>query len=562
MEMMRSGMDIARFNFSHGTHEEQEKRINLVKAAAEAVGKPIALMADTKGPEVRLGIFVEGSVLLAEGQEFYLTTEEISGDAKKSSVNYDGLPAEVSVGEKILLDDGKLILEVTAVEGKEIYTKVIHGGKISSRKRVAVPAVNLKIPFMSEQDKADLAFAVRNNMDYVAASFVRSAEDVLCIRRELEQMDSQMRIIAKIENRSGVDNIDAILQVVDGVMVARGDLGVEIPAEEVPLVQKKIIAACNKAGKPVITATQMLESMIQSYRATRAEASDVANSIFDGTDVIMLSGETANGKYPLEAVQTMARIARFTDEALDYEEIFEKKGLAELTNTTDAISHASVQVAHELDANSIVTITESGYTARMTAKYRPVCPIIAVSPREQSLRRMQLYWGVIPVLGPFSTSTDELMEGSLEAGKKAGLIADGDLVVVTAGVPVGEVGSTNIIKVMHMATKILSGVGVGRNSVTGKACIVRTAKDLERLNPESIIVVRGMENEMGAAAAKCAGIVSEEGGFTCGAAIVGINCRIPTIVGASGATEKIADGQEITLDVAGGIIYDGRMNVK
>ena len=414
-QMMRSGMDLARFNFSHGSHDDHARRVELVRRAAAEVEKPIALIADTKGPEMRLGIFKAGKVILKEGDSFTLTTEEIEGTEKISYVNYAGLPEELQPGNAILLSDGLLALEVTSVDvaGGKIYTKVVHGGEISSRKRVACPGVELKLPFLSEQDISDITFAAELGMDYVAASFVQKADDVLAIRRVLEQCGSQMGIISKIENHAGVKNIEEIIAVSDGVMVARGDLGVEIPAEVVPLVQKDIVRSCNRFGKPVITATQMLESMIKSYRATRAEASDIANAIFDGTDAIMLSGETASGKYPLEAVQTMAKIAEQTETALDYARIFKNKGIGERIHSTEAISHATVQIAQELGSDAIVSVTESGFTARMLAKYRPAAGVIGVSRHPQSVRLMQLYWGVCPVLGPWSENTDELIEESL-----------------------------------------------------------------------------------------------------------------------------------------------------
>ena len=366
-QMMQAGMDLARFNFSHGNHEDHGKRLSLVRQAAARAGKVIATIADTKGPEMRLGMFKDNKVQLSEGDEFTLTTADYLGDEHKAHVNYAGLPEELAVGSSILLADGLLSLKVTAIEGCEIHTIVVNGGELSSRKRVACPGIELKLPFLSEQDKADILFAAKNDMDYVAASFVQKADDVIAIRKVLEENGYHMGIISKIENEAGVKNIDEIINVSDGVMVARGDLGVEIPTEDVPIVQKEIISRCNKAGKPVITATQMLESMMSSYRATRAEASDVANSIFDGTDVIMLSGETASGKYPLEAVQTMAKIAQRTEKSLDYITLFQKKGLSERIHSTDAISHATVQIATEIRANAILTITESGFTARMIA---------------------------------------------------------------------------------------------------------------------------------------------------------------------------------------------------
>lgn len=561
-EMLKAGMDMARFNFSHGDHSEQAKRIALVRQAAKEVGKPVAIIADTKGPEMRLGIFKAGKVELTDGSDFCLTTEDIEGDEKTSSVNYGGLPAELSVGDQVLLNDGKLTLEVIKLEPTKIHTKIIHGGEISSRKRVAVPGIKLKLPFISPQDKADINFAIDHDMDYIAASFVQTQEDIIEIRKLLEAKNSTMGIIAKIESRDGVNNIDEILQVADGIMVARGDLGVEIPYEEVPLVQKAIITKCNKVGKPVITATQMLESMISNYRATRAEASDVANSIFDGTDVIMLSGETASGEYPLEAVQTMAKIAIRTEESLDYVKIFRNKGIGAQVNMTDAISHATVQVAQELEADAILTITESGYTARMIAKYRPQATVIAVSPVDASIRRMQMYWGVTPLLGVQAHGTDELIELSLGIAQEKKMLMKGDSVVVTAGMNVGKVGSTNLIKVINLGTKVVHGVGIGKNAVTGTVCKVNGVEDLAKFKPGDIMLVSSVENEIAPYASKALGIIAEEGGFTSSAAIIGINCGVPVIVGATGAMEKLTDGQEVTLDVSSGSIYDGRINIK
>lgn len=562
-KMMLSGMDLARFNFSHGSHADHEKRLNLVRQAAAAAGKTIACIADTKGPEMRLGNFADGKVYLQEGAEFSLTTEEILGSEKIASVNYQGLPSEVSCGSRILLSDGLLSLEVTAIEGNIIHTKVIHGGELSSRKRVACPGIELQLPFLSEQDRADICFAARNGMDYIAASFVQKADDVLAIRKVLESVGSSMGIISKIENEAGVQHIEEIINVSDGIMVARGDLGVEIPYEVVPLVQKEIIAACNKAGKPVVTATQMLESMISSYRATRAEASDVANSIFDGTDAIMLSGETASGKYPLEAVQTMAKIAERTEASLDYAAIFRKKGISDRIHATDAISHATVQIAQELQADDILTITETGFTARMIAKYKPQADVIAVSRLPEKVRAMQLYWGVQPLLGPSSESTDEIIDLSLECALQHGVIKDGSCVVITAGVPVGMTGSTNLIKVINVGNKLLAGTGIGKVSVSGRICKAVTAADFaDKLQQGDILVVDVLNDEfVPAASQKAAAIIAEEGGLTSTTAIVGVTCGIPVIVGAANAFNTLQDGQTVTVDTVSGVVYEGKINL-
>lgn len=562
-KMMRSGMDLARFNFSHGSHEDHAMRLRLVREAAAKAGKIIAAIADTKGPEMRLGIFQNDRVRLEEGDEFLLTTEDCLGDQHRAHVNYAGLPDELAVGSSILLADGLLSLKVTDVRGKEIRTVVVNGGELSSRKRVACPGVELKLPFLSAQDEDDILFAARLGMDYVAASFVQKADDVFAIRKVLETAGYKMGIISKIENEAGVKNIEEIINASDGVMVARGDLGVEIPTEDVPIVQKDIIARCNRAGKPVITATQMLESMMNSYRATRAEASDVANSIFDGTDLIMLSGETASGKYPLEAVRTMAKIAERTEKSLDYIELFRKKGLGERIHSTEAISHATVQIATEIRANAILTITESGFTARMIAKYKPWSKVVAVSRLESSVRAMQLYWGVEPLLGPYSANTDEMIELSLQCALHKEAIADGSSVVITAGVPIGTPGSTNLIKVVKVGNKLLTATGIGRRTVTGKLCVCRTSADFaEKLQKGDILVVDVLNDEsIPSASAKAVGIIAEEGGLTSSTAIVGITCGIPVIVGAANATAALPDGALATLDPVSGEVFEGDINL-
>lgn len=562
VNMINAGMDLARFNFSHGSHEECEARLNLLKEAVKETGKVVGYVADTKGPEMRLGLFKGDRTTLVSGHEFILTTDDVEGTAEKAHVNYAGLPEEVNKGDIILLNDGKLSLEVKSTADKEIRTVVVNGGEISSRKRVAVPGAFLKLPFLSDADRSDITFAAQHGMDYVAASFVRNAHDAMEIRRLLESLGSHMGIIAKIENQEGVDNIDEILQVVDGVMVARGDLGVEIPMEDVPIVQKQIIAKCNALGKPVVTATQMLESMITNYRATRAEANDIANSIFDGTDAIMLSGETASGDYPLEAVQTMARIAKRTEEAIDYVHVFQHKGIGAQVQMTDAISHATVQIAQELEANAIMSITESGYTARMVAKYRPKATVIGVSPVEESLRRMTLYWGVEPLKGENKPSTDALIDASLKDALAAKLIKKGDSLVVTAGMHVGKVGSTNLIQVVNVGEKVVAGQGIGKKATSGIVLRVEKKSDLDAFKPGMILAVASLENEMGTKAAQAGGIIAEEGGFTSPAAIIGINYGIPVIIGAKGAMDALETGDLVTLDVATGSVYAGKINVK
>ncbi len=561
--MLNSGMNVARFNFSHGNHEDHAKRIALVRAAAAETKHPVALMLDTKGPEMRLGTFKDSKVLLEAGQKFILTAKTVEGTKQMASVSHKLLPQEVAPGNVILLSDGLISLIVDQVDGDDIITTVQNNGEVGNMKRVAVPDISVNLPPLSEKDVADLLFGVQQGMDCIAASFVQRAADILAIRRVIEEANYDMLIIAKIENAAGVKNIDEILKVADGIMVARGDLGVEIPAEEVPIIQKMLIQKCNKAGKPVITATQMLESMINNPRPTRAEASDIANAIYDGTDCIMLSGETASGKYPVEAVQMMAKIAIRTESSLEYSTLLQGRQLVQAGTTTDAISHATVQIAHGLGAAAIITATESGYTAKMVSKYRPQSIIVAVTPKEKTLRQLLLHWGVCPILGPSSKDSDQMVNNSIAGALFSNLVKDGDLVVITAGVPVGTPGTTNMIRVHIVGNILMRGTGIGQKSVTGKVCIASSAKDLvDKYQPGDILVVAGIDEYSAAYAVKAAAIVAEEGGFTSHAAIVGVSYGVPVIVGVDGATERLTDGAIVTVDASRGLIYQGEINAR
>jgi pyruvate kinase len=561
--MLEAGMNVARFNFSHGNHVDQAKRIAMVREASAKMKTPVALMLDTKGPEMRLGKFAAGKVYLSEGQKFVLTARDLIGTQEIVSVNHQQLPQEVAPGNIILLNDGLVSLLVTAIDGEDIITTVKNSGEISDRKRVAAPGVAVNLPFLSEQDVADILFGIEQDMDFIAASFVQRAADVLSIRKVLEGANYNMDIIAKIENAEGVQNIDEILKVVDGVMVARGDLGVEIPTEEVPLVQKLLIEKSNKAAKPVITATQMLESMMTNPRPTRAEASDIANAIMDGTDVIMLSGETASGQYPIEAVQMMAKIAIRTELALSYSALLLAKGNLPQRTTTDAISHATVQVAHDLNAAAIVTATENGYTPRMVSKYRSQAAIVAVTPHKKTIRRMLLLWGVYPVLGVTSHNSDDMVTNAVNSALAAGAVKDGDLVVITAGVPAGTSGTTNMIRVHVVGNILLRGTGIGQQAITGKVCVANSIKDVtNKFQPGDILVVASIDEETASYAIKAGAIVAEEGGLTSHAAIVGVSYGMPVIVGVDGATERLIDGTIVTVDAARGIVYLGEINAR
>lgn len=446
--LLQNGMNVARFNFSHGDHAEHLARIAKVREAGKATGKMPSLLLDTKGPEMRLGKFADGKVQLVAGQKFTLTIDDATpGTAERVSVSHKELYKEVKPGNTILLSDGLVSLTVEEINGTDIVTTVMNSGIMGTLKRVAAPGVAVNLPPISDRDRQDILFGIKNDMDFIAASFIQRASDVNTIRSLVEENNARMEIISKIENMEGVQNIDEIIEASDGIMVARGDLGVEIPAEDVPLIQKMIIEKCNKLGKPVIVATQMLESMINNPRCTRAEASDVANAIMDGTDAIMLSGETASGDYPVEAVQTMNKIAHRIENSLQYNELLTNKGIERQANTTDAISHATVQLAYELDASAIVTPTESGYTARMVSKYRPKAGVIAVTPNEKSQRLLNLRWGVYPIVGSCWSSTDEMIEGAMKTSVEEGYLKKGDIAVVTAGITLSAAGNTNMIKV-------------------------------------------------------------------------------------------------------------------
>ena len=446
-ELIKSGLNVCRMNFSHGSHEEHKGRMDLVKKIREELGKPTAILLDTKGPEIRTGQFDSPEVLLEEGQTFTITMKDVMGNKEMCTVSYKGLADDVKPGNTILIDDGLVGLTVKEVNGDDIVCEVQNSGIVKNHKGVNVPGVKVNLPAITEKDRRDIEFGIEQGIDFIAASFVRKVSDVLAIREILEENNAtDIKIISKIENQEGVDNLDEIIAISDGIMVARGDLGVEIPTEEIPVVQKLMIKKCNEAGKPVITATQMLDSMIRNPRPTRAEVTDVANAIYDGTDAIMLSGETAAGKYPVEAVKTMAQIAKRTEETIDYNKALRNK-MSLASNVTDAISYATCTTAMDLKAKAILSSTSSGHTARMVSKFRPDCPIVATTSNDRVMRQLSLTWGVLPIKREKSTTTDQIISNSIEATKAADYVNSEDLVVVTAGVASGISGTTNLIKV-------------------------------------------------------------------------------------------------------------------
>ncbi len=553
-------MDVARLNFSHGSLVDHEKRIRNVRRASRETRRNVGILMDIRGPEIRTKTFTGGKANLHKGDIFTLTVEDVPGDQHRVSVTYKGIVNDVRVGGTVLLDDGLIELEVREVKEKEVICKVLSGGVISNNKSVNLPGVTLNLPSICEKDQEDIIYGISQDIDFLAASFIRKASDVLDIRRLLETKRSGMMIIAKIENEEGVRNFEEILNVADGIMVARGDLGVEIPAEDVPIVQKMMIKSCNQVGKPVIIATQMLDSMIRNSRPTRAEASDVANAIFDGTDAVMLSGESAIGNYPVESVKTMDRIARRAESALQYEEIMDTFEPLMNKTVTDAISYSTCHTAKELGASAILSSTQTGQTARMVSKYKPRAPIIAVTPNNKVIRYLTLTWGVYPIMCEPTRDTDAMFKAAVEAALKARLVDEGDLVVITAGIPIGE-GTTNLLRVHTIGEIILKGAGIGDRAVTGRAFPARSPEEASHIQENDILVSYGTDKDYVPYIEKAGGLIVEEGGLTSHAAILGLSLKIPVIVGAAGAMGLIEKGMEITVDPIRGQVYQGKVKI-
>ena len=539
-EMMLAGMNVARFNFSHGSHAEHGARLDQLKKLREELDLPVAAMLDTRGPEVRLKTFAEGSVTLRSGAEFTLTTEDIVGSESRCAITYAELPGDVKEGDTILLDDGLVrltVLETTA----------------SANKGVNIPNVRLSMPYMNQRDREDILFGAEQGFDFIAASFVRSAADVREIRRLLDQRDSQIRIIAKIENQEGISNLPEILAVADGVMVARGDLGVEIDFTEIPVIQKQMITRCLASGKPVITATQMLDSMMENPRPTRAEITDVANAIYDGTSAIMLSGETAAGRYPVEAVKTMDAIARKTESSIDCSKRVKMDG--KKMSITAATAHAACTTALDIGADAILTVSQGGTTAQMVSRFRTSTTVVALLLDPQVRRQMNLYWGVAPIMMPYAGSTDELVDFAVQAAEDAGLVKQGDIVVVTAGVPVGVAGTTNMIRVRQVGGSLINGVGVGAQMASGRLCVCRTAAEAaEKFRPGDVLVVPYTNNDFLPYIREAAAVICEEGSTEGHAATVGLTLNKAVIVGAVSATKRLEDGVLVSVDCARGVV--------
>ena len=560
-QLIHNGMDAARINFSHGTYETHAETIAKLKQAREELNAPIPLILDTKGPEIRVKTFKEDKVRLEEDATFTLTTREVEGDVNIVSVTYADLPKDVHRGSRILIDDGLIELKVEDITETDVVCKVVNGGVVKSRKGVNLPGVEVNLPSLMEKDIEDLKFGVENGFDIVAASFIRSAEDVLKIRRVLEENGGgQMHIISKIENQQGVENIDKILEASDGIMVARGDLGVEIPPEEVPLVQKILIAKANRIGKPVITATQMLESMVHSPRPTRAEANDVANAIFDGSDAIMLSGETAAGAYPLEAVATMARIALKAESAVDYAAKLANTTEPARVNITNAISMAACATAAELKTAAITTVTKSGFTARMISRYRPACPLIASTSDETVWRQMNLIWGCKPMLYTGELPRGGVFDTALEIAVKSGLLKNGDTVVSALGMPLGFSGATNTLRVDIVGDVLCKGKGVGTKRATGTARVITARDGVERtFHQGDILVTTATDSSFMPYIRKAAAIVVGplDQNVTSHAEVAGMALDIPVIVCNAKVVDFIPAHSLITVDAEKGFVYKG-----
>lgn len=561
-QLIENGMDVARFNMSHGTHEDHKKRADVVKRIRKELNKPVAILLDTKGPEVRTGKFKNGKETLLAGQLFTFTTEVCEGDNEKCSITFKGLPDDINRGDKILVDDGLIEMEVESKTSTDIVCRVMNEGVIASHKGINVPGVELSLPFISDVDKSDIAFAVEQDFDFIAASFTRNHEDIINLRHELEKNNcNNIRIVAKIENGQGVDNIDDIIRVSDGIMVARGDLGVEIPMEEIPIIQKKLIQKAYNAGKQVITATQMLDSMIKNPRPTRAESTDVANAIYDGTSAIMLSGETAAGAYPVEAIKTMASIAEATERDIDYIEIFRKRDIPERPDVTSAISHATCTTAHDLGAVAIMTVSKTGQTARMISKFRPECPIISGTTDPKVQRQMNLSWGVIPIMVEEKNNTDDLFDHVVQVSEKKGLVKSGDLAVITAGIPLGVSGTTNMLKVHLVGDVLVSGTSVTGRSVCGHLCVCSNEEEAhEEFTSGDILVIPKSSNNILPLIKTASGIITEEDGLNSHAAVVALALDKPVIIGAKNAVNLLKSGTVVKLDGARGIVFSVNSN--
>lgn len=559
--LVNEGMNVARLNFSHGTHSEHKKRIDTIKKLRDDLDKPIAIMLDTKGPEIRIKTFKDGMIRIEQGQDFTLTSEDVEGDETMVSVTYKDIAKDLKANDRVLIDDGLVEFTVISVDEKNVYMKAVNSGELSDRKGVNLPSVKVNLPTLTEKDIEDLIFGIENDVDFIAASFIRSTKDVLEIRKILESNGGDdIKIISKIENLEGVQNIDEIIDASDGIMVARGDMGVELDEEDVPLVQKDIIRKCNLKGKFVITATQMLDSMIRNPRPTRAEVTDVANAILDGSSAIMLSGETAAGNYPIKSCEMMRKIAVKIEDSLDYKIIVDSTNDEHEINITNSIAKATREAALDLDAKVIIAATTSGLTARNISKFKPKSPIIAATTDEKVRRQLAIEWGVYPIRATLASSIDDLFYESINILKNIKFVKEGELVILTAGMPLGKAGSTNIMMVKTVGKLLCKGMGIGKHKISARACVAKNAKELEEtFSNGDIIVTIGVYKDMLPYIQKSSGIITVEGGLTSQGAIVGINYHLATVVGAEEAMKSIKTGDIISIDAITGEIYEGKI---
>lgn len=558
-QLIENGMNVARLNFSHGDYATHKSRIDLLKKLRAEYEQAIGILLDTKGPEVRVKSFKNGGAELKEAQIFTLSMQDVEGDDKQVAITYPQLANDLPKGTRILLDDGLIELEAQSVTPEAIKCRVITGGQLKDNKSINVPSVHMQMDYISEKDRSDILFGIENDVDFIAASFCRTAQDVLEVRQILEKNGGKrIQIIAKIENESGVNNIDEIIKVSDGIMIARGDMGVEMDIVDLPRIQKLIIKKAYSAGRKVITATQMLDSMIHNPRPTRAEATDVANAVYDGTSAIMLSGETAVGKYPIESLVTMSRIAEKTENNIHYKARFNTKQTDICASVTSAISLATCSTAHSLGASAIIAFTESGRTARMVSSFRPAIPIIACSPVPKVCNQLALSWGVCPVLGEEQDNTDKLFEHAVERAKATGLVKHGEVVVITAGVPIGISGTTNTLKVHIVGNVLVKGSGYNNMAVSGKLCVAANEPEARALfEPGDILVIPRTSNTLMDLLKEAAGIITEQGGMDSHAVIVGLSLGIPVLCDVENATCILKSGTTVTLDTARGMVYTG-----
>lgn len=559
--LVNEGMNVARLNFSHGTHPEHKNRIDTIKKLRDDLDEPIAIMLDTKGPEIRIKTFKDGMIRIEQGQDFTLTSEDVEGDETRVSVTYKDIAKDLKANDRVLIDDGLVEFTVISVDEKNVYMKAVNSGELSDRKGVNLPSVKVNLPTLTEKDIEDLIFGIENDVDFVAASFIRSAKDVLEIRKILESNGGDdIKIISKIENLEGVQNIDEIIDASDGIMVARGDMGVELDEEDIPLVQKDIIRKCNLKGKFVITATQMLDSMIRNPRPTRAEVTDVANAILDGSSAIMLSGETAAGAYPVKSCEMMRKIAVKIEDSLDYKIVVDSTNDEHEINITNSIAKATREAALDLDAKVIIAATTSGLTARNISKFKPKSPIIAATTNEKVRRKLAIEWGVYPIRATLASSIDDLFYESINILKNIKFVKEGELVILTAGMPLGKAGSTNIMMVKTVGKLLCKGMGIGKHKISARACVAKNAKELEEtFSDGDIIVTIGVYKDMLPYIQKSSGIITVEGGLTSQGAIVGINYHLATVVGAGEAMKSIKTGDIISIDATTGEIYEGKI---